>query len=87
MFSNAENNHRALLSIDIEAELQRKIEVTAADRGLSIRDYVVAVLQSAVDAEEHDDTIAAHAAWSQISAHSFARDWHSDEDQAYDRLA
>ena len=78
---------RARLSIDVEPELRRKIKIAAAQRDLSVRDYVVAILQRALAAEERDETGSTGTAWAQLSARSFARDWESEEDQAYDHLS
>lgn len=70
-------NGRARLRIDIEPELQRKIAEAAGESGMSVRDYVVATLQQALQA---DDT------WTDLSARSFARDWNSNADRVYDEL-
>lgn len=77
---------RARLSIDVEPELRRKIKIAAAERDLSIRDYVVTVLRRALTADERSRAPAEDAAWAHLSAGSFARDWESEEDQVYDRL-
>jgi hypothetical protein len=84
---SASNERRARLSIDVEPELRRRVKLAATARDLSIREYVEATLRRALEAEGQGETPAAGAAWSRLSARSFARDWESEEDQAYDRLA
>ncbi len=79
-------SHRARLTIEVEPELRRKVKVAAAERDLSVREYVVAILQRALAEEEGEDESAQTRAWSQISARSFARDWESQEDEVYDHL-
>ena len=73
---------RARLSIDIDADLRRRIKIAAAERDLSIRDLVVSILTNALAASES----AERQAWSALSTRSFARDWESESDQAYDAL-
>ena len=83
----AENqSRRARLSIDVGPELRRQIELAAAERNVSVCDYVVAILRRAL-AGERDEASPEARGWAQLSARSFARDWESEEDRAYDRLA
>jgi len=81
------NQRRARLSIDVTPELRRRLKVAAATRELSVREYVEAILRQVLEAEERGEMPAERAAWSRLSARSFARDWESAEDQAYDGLA
>ncbi len=81
------NEQRARLSIDVTPELRRRLKIAAAARDLSVRAYVEAILRQALEAEEHGQSPAERAAWSRLSARSFARDWESAEDAVYDRLA
>lgn len=85
MMTSAERR-RTRLSIEIEPELRREIESAAAEKALSLHDYVVAVLRRALD-EEQDNALAVNRAWAQLSVRSFTRDWNSDEDQVYDHLS
>ena len=56
-------------------------------RGVSVRGYVVTVLQVAV-AQHRDATfLEGSAAWSRLSVAVFARDWELDADAVYDDLA
>ena len=78
---------RARLSIDIDPELRERIKGAAAERDLSIRDYVLTILRRALDAEWRSEAPEESRRWAQLSAASFARDWESEEDQVYDRLS
>lgn len=80
-------HRRARLSIEIEPELQQKIKDAAEDKNLSVRDYVLTILQRALDEHERTTTDEHDVAWTRLSAGAFARDWDSDEDRVYDRLS
>ncbi|MBI2912108.1 MAG: hypothetical protein HYY05_08185 [Chloroflexi bacterium] len=82
----ATHERRARLSIDVEPELRKRIKIAAAERELSIRDYVVNLLRQAV-AEDEQTRSRETADWARLSARSFARDWVSKEDEAYDSLS
>lgn len=71
---------RVRLSIDIDPQLRRTLKMVAAARDESLRDYVVSVLEQAVEQDES-------RAWWAISSRAFARDWESDEDRVYDSLS
>ena len=79
-------SQRARLSIEVGPELQQKLETAAAQHGRSVHDYVVSLLRRAVGEQEHNDPQAIGIAWSRASVRSFARDWKSEEDKAYDQL-
>jgi hypothetical protein len=83
---NSDGPHSAQLVIDLNPELQRKIEAAAARRELAVPEFVIETVQRALEREpeEGDDE---GAAWAQLSMRSFARDWDSEEDQVYDRLS
>jgi hypothetical protein len=83
----APSERRARLSIDVAPELRRRLKIAAASRDLSVRDYVETILRRALEAEERGETLSDQVFWSRLSARSFARDWESEEDQAYDRLS
>lgn len=80
-------SRRARLSIDVEPELRRKIKIAAIERDLSVRDYVIAILQRAIHEDERQEGLSDGAAWAQLSASAFARDWASEEDAVYDNLS
>ena len=73
------------LYLDVESDFHRRIEAAAAERGQTIREYVVHVLDKALaaGAEDAEDT----SQWARLSARSFARDWDSPEDAVYDQLS
>ena len=81
-----DHGQRMSLTIDVEPDLRRQIEHAAATRDLSVRDYVVAVLEQATAAEASGESRENQGEWAQLSARSFARDWQSDEDRVYDNL-
>lgn len=85
--STRDTRDDAHLAIDIEPELRKRIEAAAAERGVSLRDYVVAALREALDNYGTERSSDQSVAWSQLSGHSFARDWESDADAIYDDLA
>ena len=85
--SPTSTGQRVRLSIDVEPGLRRKIKIAAANRDLSIRDYVESVLRQAIAQEDSGETSADSAAWTQLSTRSFARDWESEADQVYDQLS
>ena len=74
---------RERLSIELDRDLMGKLRSAAEERAVSIPDFVVHVLRQTM--AESDET--APAEWARVSARSFARDWDSEEDAAYDVLA
>lgn len=80
-------NPRARLSIDVEPEMRRKIKIIATEKDISVRDYVITILQHAIEEEERHGTITEGAAWAGLSARAFIRDWISEEDRVYDDLS
>lgn len=79
-------DRRARLSIDIEPELRKRLKIAAAEKEMSVREYVVGLLKQALAAEERSKP-AEEEGWARLSARSFARDWASAEDQVYDALS
>jgi DNA-binding protein YbaB len=81
------NEHgKTRLAIEIKPELRQRIESAAAEEGVSLRDYVVAALQEALEQPKATEETAASGAWSRLSVPSFAREWDSDADAIYDDL-
>jgi Arc/MetJ family transcription regulator len=70
---------RARLSIDVDPELRRRIKKAAAARGLSVREYVEAILRQALEAEAQGEDAAEQVAWSTLPAHGLAR--HTEQDE------
>ncbi|MBA3415345.1 MAG: hypothetical protein H0U10_08995 [Chloroflexia bacterium] len=75
------------LAIEIEPELRTRIVAAAAERGVSVRDYVVAALRQALASTGPERAADDSIEWSRLSSRSFARDWDSDADAVYDALA
>ena len=75
------------LAIEIEPELSARVEAAAAERGLSARDYVAAVLRLALERPGDATESNQSKEWSRLSVPAFARDWESDADAVYDNLA
>lgn len=84
--STADEDQLARPAIEIEPELRARVEAAAAERGLSVQDYVAAVLRLAVERHGENGTSGQAREWSQLSAPAFARDWESDADAVYDDL-
>jgi hypothetical protein len=85
--STPDERHEARLAIEIEPELRTRVEAAAAERELSVRDYVAAVLRQAVEHHAENGISGQSSEWSQLSVPVFARDWESDADAVYDNLA
>ncbi len=78
----ATDTRRTRLSIDVDPDLRRRIKVAAASHDKSVREYVEGLIREALAGEPDDER-----GWSGLSARSFARDWSSEEDAAYDEIA
>ena len=85
--STRNERDESLLSIEIEIELRNRLEAAAAERSISLRDYVAAALHDALDSQGVARPSNQSDAWSRLSIPSFARDWESDADAIYDNLA
>src|SRR3954453_12186673 len=70
---------RTRLSIDVEPELRRRIEIAAAARDLSVREYVEAILRQALEAEAQGADAAEQAAWSTLPSRGLTRHVEQDE--------
>lgn len=82
---------RICLSVEVEPDLHRRVEIAAAERDMKIEDFVVRVLEDVAgpERERHDDGASdceAGEELAHISAAAFARDWDSEEDSVYDEL-
>ncbi len=75
----AEGTRRPRLSIEVDPELRRQLKIAAAQHDVTIREYVLAAVKRALEAEDREG-------WSGLSEPAFARDWHSEADEVYDRL-
>ena len=78
---------RVRLSIEVDPGLHRWVKISAAEKDMTIKDYVVTVLEAVAveearktgDGEEGADLAG-------LSAAAFGRDWESEEDAVYDDL-
>lgn len=73
---------RVRLSADVDAELRRQVRIAAASSDRSVSEWIEAAVRHELEREE-DQT----ASVSRASAPAFARDWDSEEDSVYDKLA
>ena len=80
------HNDQVNLTIEVDRNLRRQIEQAAASHDLSVRDYVIAILERVTTAEALGGSPENRGEWAQLSAQAFARDWRSDEDSVYDDL-
>lgn len=79
-----ESNH---LTLEIDPELQVRIEAAAAERGLPVQDFIVVILRATFATNGEAQGEADSQEWSRLSVPVFARDWDSDADAVYDDLA
>lgn len=81
---SAQRAEREHLSIELDHDLLGKVRSAAEVQSMSVPDFVVNVLRQTVTslADQADAP-----AWARLSAPSFARDWDSEEDAAYDAVA
>jgi predicted transcriptional regulator len=70
------------LTVEIEPDLGRRVEIAAQRRDTSIRQWIEDAVHRELEREEIDGD-----ALSRISVPPFERDWTSDEDAVYDELA
>lgn len=82
-----DKGRKVRLSVEVEPELHRRVKIAATERDMTMREYVVRLLEgvAAEEARRKDDGEAADLA--RLSAAAFARDWESEEDSVYDELS
>lgn len=73
------------LSIEVGSDLHKKVKIAATERDMTMRDYVVGILE-AVTAEEKACGNGEGEDLTSLSVAAFARDWDSEEDSVYDSL-
>lgn len=73
---------RVRIVADVDPELRRRVKVAAASGDRTISEWVEEALRRELEREDSET-----GAISRLSAPSFARDWDSEEDSGYDRLA
>lgn len=70
------------LSVQVEAELRRRVKIAATKKDQSVRGWIEEAIRQELEREEVDDTQINRA-----SAPAFGRDWSAQEDADYDKLA
>lgn len=75
------------LSIDVNPALRKKLKIAATIRGTSLREYCLRAIENCLEAEDVAEKNSKEAAWTQLSAKAFIRDWNSQEDSVYDNLS
>lgn len=68
------------LSIEVEPDLGRRLKVAAAERDVSVREFVLDAIRRALADQDED------LDWIRLSEPAFARDWDSEADAVYDAL-
>ncbi len=63
----AEGARKPRVSIEVDLDLRRRLKIAAAQRDVTVREYVLAAVEHALQAEDRDD-------WGRLSEPSFARD-------------
>lgn len=54
MFEEKQTSRRTRLVVDVSPELRRRVKMAAADRDVSVREYVVSILEGAVPEEKSE---------------------------------
>ncbi len=74
------------LSIEVGSELHKKVKIAATERGMTMRDYVVGILEAVTAEESRSRGRGGELDLDRLSLVAFARDWDSEEDSVYDEL-
>lgn len=77
---------RARLTIDVPANTRRRVRLAAAKRDLSIRDYVIEVLDERLREDLGDEHAEVGDALTEQSDPVLGQLWHNAADAAYDDL-
>ena len=81
-----EARKRVRLSIEVEPALHRRVKIAATERDVTMRDYVVKVLEGVVEEESRRRGGGEDVDLAGLSAAAFGRDRGSEEDAVYDDL-
>lgn len=81
-----DGNKRVRLSVEVEPNLHRRVKIAATRRDMTLKDYVVRVLEGIAE-EEEEARGGGSVDLARLSAAVFARDWESEEDAVYDGLS
>ncbi len=74
------------LSIEVGSELHEKVKIAATERDMTMRDYVVGILEAVTAEEDLSRGGGEGLDPARLSLAVFARDWDSEEDSVYDSL-
>ena len=85
--SDVRRKRTRLLSIEVDPELRERITMAAAERQLSVGEYVAGVLRDALALADGEQTPDEASAWHGLSAASFGRHWISKEDDVYNAVS
>jgi hypothetical protein len=76
---------RPRISIDVTPEVRRRLRVVAAQRDLTIREYVLAAIEERLR-EDLSDDVGASLGMTAAADPVLADLWDNPQDAAYDRL-
>lgn len=82
-----DKDRKVRLSIEVQPELHRRVKIAATERDMTMKDYVVRLLEGAAAEEARKRSSEDTADLTRLSAAAFARDWESEEDLVYDELS
>lgn len=81
------NGRKVRLSIEVEPELHRWVKIAATERDMTMRDYVVQLLESVAAEEARRKGSGEATDVARLSVAAFVRDWESEEDSVYNELS
>lgn len=85
-----DRSRRVRLSVEVDPELHRRVKIAATERDMTIKEYVIGILEGVAEEEEarrkRGDARSTEDL-ARLSAAAFARDWESEEDSVYDELS
>lgn len=85
-----DHSRRVRLSVEVEVELHRRVKIAATERDMTIKEYVIGILEGVAEVEargKRGDARRSTEDLARLSAAAFARDWESEEDSVYDELS
>lgn len=82
----SEKEAKVRLSIEVESELHKKVKIAATERDMTMRDYVIGILEAVTAEESRGGGRGEEPDLARLSLAAFARDWDSEEDSVYDEL-
>ncbi len=79
-------DRRVRLSVEVDPALHRRVKIAAAERDMTMKEYVVEILEGVAAEEMRGRGNPEDTDLARLSAGVFARDWESEEDSVYDNL-